>query len=264
MFETSTTRASIGSPSSVMPIGCRCVASDRRAPQPRERVAPAPVVLAPVHELRVDAERDVVQEEAVVRAADVDPALLAVRRTRRARRPGRRGRARGRARSGCASRTGCRRTAGRARSRPRATGAERAVAARHPERVRVGARGRAPPGRRPRRARASRSRARAAAATSSSAPPSPERGFTIRKRGHRRPIPGLRRFAKDGPNGSCGRPAPGSIICPWKTAASSTGSRTTSPRRGSRTGRRAACRRSRRYLAKHLAFLSLPRRSPSA
>ena len=53
---------------------------DERAerPQPGKRVAPPAVVLATVDELRVDAERDVVQEEAVVRAADVDPELVAV------------------------------------------------------------------------------------------------------------------------------------------------------------------------------------------
>ena len=51
---------------------------DRERAQTRERVAPPPVVLAPVDELRVDAERDVVQEQPVVRAADVDAALDAV------------------------------------------------------------------------------------------------------------------------------------------------------------------------------------------
>ena len=35
-------------------------------------------MLAPVHEPRVEAERDVVQEEPVADAADVDPSLLAV------------------------------------------------------------------------------------------------------------------------------------------------------------------------------------------
>ena len=47
-------------------------------PQPRERVAPAAVVLAPVDEPGVDPERDVVQEEPVAGAGDVDAALGSV------------------------------------------------------------------------------------------------------------------------------------------------------------------------------------------
>ena len=87
--------------------------------QPRERVAAAAMVLAPVHEPRVEAERDVVQEEPVADAPDVDAPLDAVVEGGERRRADRRGRGRGRARSGSASRTGCRRTARPARSRPR-------------------------------------------------------------------------------------------------------------------------------------------------
>ena len=130
---------------------------EEQRPQAGEQLAAAPVPLATVDEERVEAERDVVQEEAVADAADVDAPLLAVERGR-ARRSGRRGRARGRARSGCACRTGCRRTAGRARSRlprpPRASRRRRPCPARPPR-----PRGRRPAGRRRRRARARRCRA---------------------------------------------------------------------------------------------------------
>ena len=112
-----------GSPSTV--IRCRAARSlhgQRERAQAGERLAPAAVVLAPVHEPRVEAERDVVQEEAVVRPADVDPPLFAVR-TPRARRSGPRGRGRGPGRSGCGSRTGCRRTECRCSIATPATGA---------------------------------------------------------------------------------------------------------------------------------------------
>ena len=42
---------------------------------PRQSLAPAAVVLATVDEVRVGAERDVVEEHAVVRPSDVDPPL---------------------------------------------------------------------------------------------------------------------------------------------------------------------------------------------
>ena len=51
---------------------------DRERAQTGERVPPPAMVLATVHELRVDAERDVVEEEPVARAPDVDQALGAV------------------------------------------------------------------------------------------------------------------------------------------------------------------------------------------
>jgi hypothetical protein len=44
-------------------------------PESRERVAAAAVVLTPVHQARVETERDVVEEEPVARARDVDPPL---------------------------------------------------------------------------------------------------------------------------------------------------------------------------------------------
>src|SRR5262249_3098396 len=46
--------------------------------EPRQRVAPPPVMLAAGDEARVETERDVVQEEAVVRTPDVDRELGAV------------------------------------------------------------------------------------------------------------------------------------------------------------------------------------------
>src|SRR6185436_2581137 len=48
--------------------------------QTGESLAPPPVVLAPVHEQGIETERDVVQEEAVSRPADIDQALFAVER----------------------------------------------------------------------------------------------------------------------------------------------------------------------------------------
>ena len=51
---------------------------DRQRTQPRERIAPPPMVLAAMHEPRIDPERDVVQEEPVAGAPDVDPAFAAV------------------------------------------------------------------------------------------------------------------------------------------------------------------------------------------
>ena len=69
--------------------------------------------------LGVDAERDVVDEHAPVDLGEIDPALAAVRRTRRGRRRRRRDRPRGRGRSGFAFPPGCRRREGRARRRSR-------------------------------------------------------------------------------------------------------------------------------------------------
>ena len=48
--------------------------------QAGESLATPPVVLAPVHEPGVETERDVVQEEAVSRPADIDPPFFAVER----------------------------------------------------------------------------------------------------------------------------------------------------------------------------------------
>ena len=50
----------------------------RERAQAGESVAAAAVVLAPVHEPRVETERDVVQEEPLADPADVDPPLFAV------------------------------------------------------------------------------------------------------------------------------------------------------------------------------------------
>jgi hypothetical protein len=49
----------------------------------RERLSPAAMMLAPVDEACVDAERDVVQEQPLVRAADVDAAFLAAESAQR-------------------------------------------------------------------------------------------------------------------------------------------------------------------------------------
>ena len=85
-------------------------------------------------DLRVDPERDVVDEDPLVDEGEVDPAAPTVSRRRRARRPRRRDRARGRVPGGFAFRRGCRRTGGRAPSR---LGDQRlrAVAACHPDHV---------------------------------------------------------------------------------------------------------------------------------
>ncbi len=150
-----------------------------QAPRARERLAAPAVVLAPVHEPGVDAERDVVQEDAVGDAADVDAPLDAAVESARARRAGRRGRGRGRGRSGCASRTGRRRRRHPSRARP--------LRRRRATRRRPPCRGsRRPTARRPRPgprpgpgAVRLDAAAAAASATSSSAlgEPSPERGL---------------------------------------------------------------------------------------
>src|SRR5438876_4581892 len=56
---------------------------DRQRGNVGEGVAPAPVVLAPVDEPGVEAERDVVQEEPVAGPPDVDPPLAAGERLER-------------------------------------------------------------------------------------------------------------------------------------------------------------------------------------
>ena len=48
---------------------------DRPCADPRERLAPPPMGFAAMHQPRIDAERHVVQKEALVRAADVDAPL---------------------------------------------------------------------------------------------------------------------------------------------------------------------------------------------
>jgi uncharacterized membrane protein len=57
--------------------------SQRERPQPRERVPSPSMALAAVDELRVGAEGDVVQEQPVADAADVDPPLGAAERRKR-------------------------------------------------------------------------------------------------------------------------------------------------------------------------------------
>ena len=111
---------------------------EAKRPQARERVASPAVALAAVDEPRVEAERDVVQEEPVVHAADVDPPLVPLERVRE-RRAGRRGRGRCRGRNGFAFRTARRRRARRARSPPAAT----APASRRPPAIPSGTIGRA-------------------------------------------------------------------------------------------------------------------------
>ena len=56
----------------------------RERPQAGQSLAPAAAVLAPVHEQRVEAERDVVQEELLSDPAHVDPSLLPVEGRERA------------------------------------------------------------------------------------------------------------------------------------------------------------------------------------
>jgi hypothetical protein len=53
------------------PLACE----QQERPEAGQRLLSAPVLLAPVHELGVEAERDVVQEHVPVHAAGVDPAL---------------------------------------------------------------------------------------------------------------------------------------------------------------------------------------------
>ena len=234
MFETSTTRASIGSPSTVMPTRLPVRGEDRERAQPRERVAAAPVVLAAVHELRVDAERDVVQEEPVVRAADVDAALVAVdERFERADRVV--------AVEPEVAREVVARPERDARERQVALDRhvgdrrERAVAAGHRERARRRRRGRARRGRLRRRGRASSipvARGRGeqlVGAAVARARVDDQEGLHAQERylgvDLSRPV------LKDGPNRLMRTSGARSIICPWTTAASSIGSRTTSPRR---------------------------------
>ena len=45
---------------------------DRPRTDPRERLAPPAMSFATVHESRIEAERDVVEKEALIRAADID------------------------------------------------------------------------------------------------------------------------------------------------------------------------------------------------
>ena len=65
--------------SDVIPVDREALAAtsvlhgQRQCTKPSERIAAAAVVLAPVHEAGVDPERDVVQEEPVACARDVDP-----------------------------------------------------------------------------------------------------------------------------------------------------------------------------------------------
>ena len=78
MFAASRMRASIGSPSTFAQTLASAAQAEPERTQAGERLAPAAVVLAPVDERRVDAERDVVQEATLSRAADVDAPLLAL------------------------------------------------------------------------------------------------------------------------------------------------------------------------------------------
>ena len=123
----------------LLPVDLSCRAASGRVRAGRARAGgrgprAVAVPLASVDELRVEPERDVVQEHVAVHPSDVDPLLASVRERGQSRRSGRRGRARRPGRSGCASRTGSRRTAGRARARPRRPG--RASRRRLPSRVR--------------------------------------------------------------------------------------------------------------------------------
>ena len=71
-------RARTGSPSTFAQTPRRRRMLSQSARSPAKSLAPAAVVLAPVDERRVDAERDVVQEAPLARAADVDAPLLAL------------------------------------------------------------------------------------------------------------------------------------------------------------------------------------------
>jgi hypothetical protein len=57
----------------------RLAVDEHRCPRAhaRERLPASAMTLAPVHEPRVDAERDVVQEQAIVGASDIDALLAA-------------------------------------------------------------------------------------------------------------------------------------------------------------------------------------------
>ena len=78
MHETSSTRACNHVAVDGEPVLAAVVLDDERErAQPRERVAPPAVALAAVDEHRVQAEREVVQEQAVAGTADVDAPLLA-------------------------------------------------------------------------------------------------------------------------------------------------------------------------------------------
>ncbi len=79
MFETSTSRARTSLAVDREPLPAPPVLQrQRQCPQARQGVPAPAVVLAPVHEPRVDPERDVVEEEAVAGARHVDAPLDAV------------------------------------------------------------------------------------------------------------------------------------------------------------------------------------------
>src|SRR5581483_12503571 len=59
------------------PDRTRAAERDPERPQPRERLVPPSGVLATVDEMGVHAERDVVEEDGVAHAPDVDPPLAA-------------------------------------------------------------------------------------------------------------------------------------------------------------------------------------------
>ena len=85
MFATRTSRARTGLAVDREPLPAAAVLHGQcERPQAGECLSPAPAVLAPVHEARVEAERDVVQEEPVFDPADVDPPLVAVEGRERA------------------------------------------------------------------------------------------------------------------------------------------------------------------------------------
>ena len=166
------------------------------------------MMLAPVHEPCVDAQRDVVQEQAVVRASDVDADLSPVDEC--VERPDRVVPVEPDVTREVVARP--ERDAGEREitlERRLRDDGERPVAAGHRERVGLVRRGRARRGRPPHAGRGSRCPARAAAASSSSEPPLPELGLTIRNASIRANVAGSPRSSEDGPNGSCGRPMPG-------------------------------------------------------
>ena len=85
MFATRTSRARTGLPSIVNRCSAAAVLhGQRERAQAGQCFAPPAAVLAPVDEPRVEAERDVVQEEPVSDPAHVDPPLLPVEGRERA------------------------------------------------------------------------------------------------------------------------------------------------------------------------------------